>query len=80
MQLLVDQLASMSRVQDPTTQEVLEIKFRDSDHSNRVVMLLRFITSCEIQQREDFFLPFILVSDIGSSNPVCVQTRPWSFD
>ncbi|MEW5302734.1 MAG: hypothetical protein WDW38_004155 [Sanguina aurantia] len=60
MGLLLTQLASMTRVRDPTTQEMLELKFREDEHSNNVVMLMRFITSAEIQRREDFFLPFIL--------------------
>lgn len=30
--------------------------------SNMMVMLLRMLMSCELQRREDFFAPFIMVS------------------
>ena len=39
--------------------------FRDDTTSNLVVMLLRLITSAEVQRRADFFLPFILVGIVG---------------
>ena len=39
--------------------------FRDDTTSNMVVMLLRLITSAEVQRRADFFLPFILVGIVG---------------
>jgi hypothetical protein len=45
-------------------QEALEGAYRD-DTSNYVIMLLRMITSAEVQRREDFFLPFILVRCSG---------------
>ncbi len=35
---------------------------RDDTVSNYIVMLLRLITSAEIQKRSDFFEPFIMVS------------------
>jgi hypothetical protein len=41
--------------------EALEGAYRDDMASNLVVMLLRLVTSAEVQRREDFFLPFILV-------------------
>ena len=31
--------------------------------SNMMVMFIRFLISCEIQRRQDFFCPFIMVSD-----------------
>lgn len=46
---------------EPLTQETLEVNFRDDVVSNMTVMLLRMITSAEIQQRKDFFAPFIMV-------------------
>ena len=52
----------------PTTEgegldlEQLMTYYRDDVCSNTVVMLLRLITSAEIQQREAHFMPFVLVS------------------
>ncbi len=43
----------------------LEETLRDPDTSNTLVMLLRFIVSAEIQLREDFFAPFVLVCLCG---------------
>lgn len=40
--------------------EALEGAYRDDNASNLVVMLLRFITSAEVQRREDHYLPFIM--------------------
>ena len=42
-------------------QEALEAAFNDDMVSNMCVLLLRLIVSAEIQRREDWFLPFILV-------------------
>lgn len=39
----------------------LEAKLRDPDTSNMLVVLLRFIVSAEVQLREEFFAPFVLV-------------------
>jgi hypothetical protein len=39
--------------------------FRDDTVSNMVVMLLRFITSAEIQARQDHFAPFVMVRAAG---------------
>ena len=39
----------------------LVASFRDDTTSNMAVMLLRLVTSAEVQRRADFFLPFILV-------------------
>uniref|UniRef100_A0A7S0VJI6 ubiquitinyl hydrolase 1 n=1 Tax=Polytomella parva TaxID=51329 RepID=A0A7S0VJI6_9CHLO len=51
---------------DALNADELQLAFRDSSTSFdlMVIMLLRLITSCEIQSKEDFFLPFIL----GMSN------------
>lgn len=59
-----------------------------SQVSNMIVMFLRLVTSCEVQRREDFFFPFILVSQsflpcqvavgaghVGSSQPANRSAR-----
>jgi hypothetical protein len=43
--------------------------------SNLVVMLLRLITSCEVQRREDFFFPFIMVRRHG--HRMGMRMRTW---
>ena len=43
------------------TPDLLLFNLRDATLSNRIVMLLRFVTSAELQRREDFFAPFIMV-------------------
>ena len=43
------------------TPDLLLFNLRDATLSNRIVMFLRFVTSAELQRREDFFAPFIMV-------------------
>lgn len=50
-----------SQVPGGLGQADLVSNFRDDTTSNMVVMLLRLITSAEIQSRHEFFLPFIMV-------------------
>ncbi|KAK9824088.1 hypothetical protein WJX72_007637 [[Myrmecia] bisecta] len=59
MEVIFDQLNSLD-TDDPLTVASLEGNMRDGMLSNMVVMLLRMLTSCEIQRREDFFAPFIM--------------------
>jgi ubiquitin thioesterase protein OTUB1 len=54
-------LKSINHPRDPLTVAVLEHKMRDENVSNYVVMFLRLLTSCEIQRRQDFFEPFVMV-------------------
>ena len=61
MEVVIDQLNSLGQ-QDAMTVVALENNMREAMISNMIVMLLRMLTSCEIQRREDFFAPFILVS------------------
>lgn len=62
MEVVIDQLNALG-TQDPLTVQSLEGNMRDGMISNMVVMFLRMLTSCEIQRREDFFAPFIMVGD-----------------
>jgi hypothetical protein len=62
--------------------EVLESNFRDDTVSNMVVMLLRMMTSAEIQRRLEFFAPFVLVrgsapgrAPVVSCAAACAHTR-----
>ena len=41
---------------------------RDSMLSPMIVMLLRLLTSAEIQRRTDFFAPFVMVRPFTCSN------------
>ena len=59
---------SIGRLADPLTVELLEINFRDDMASNMIVMLVRFITSAEVQLRQEFFLPFIMVRALWSTS------------
>ncbi len=61
MEVIIDQLNALG-TQDPLTVQSLEGNMRDGMISNMVIMFLRMLTSCEIQRRQDFFAPFILVS------------------
>ncbi|GFR40095.1 hypothetical protein Agub_g643 [Astrephomene gubernaculifera] len=60
MELLLDQLTEITKPHTNYTHQQLLVNMRDDMVSNLVVMLLRLITSCEVQRREDFFFPFIL--------------------
>lgn len=60
MEVIIDQLNALG-TQDPLTVQSLEGNMRDGMISNMVVMFLRMLTSCEVQRREDFFAPFIMV-------------------
>jgi ubiquitin thioesterase protein OTUB1 len=61
MEMLIDQLNSLGTDEALTVQQ-LEVNMRESCLSNMIVMFLRLLTSCELQIRESFFWPFILVS------------------
>lgn len=61
MEVIIDQLNALG-TQDPLTVQSLEGNMRDGMISNMVIMFLRMLTSCEIQRRQDFFAPFIMVS------------------
>eukprot|EP00898_Chlorokybus_atmophyticus_P005114 jgi/Chlat1/5603/Chrsp369S05375 len=58
---LADLLASVSPRHAPQqiTLDALVHRFRNPEVSNAAVMFLRFLTSCEIHSRTDFFEPFI---------------------
>ncbi|GLC34475.1 hypothetical protein PLESTB_001257100 [Pleodorina starrii] len=60
MDLLLEQVKELTKPNTNFTHERLLVNMRDDTVSNLVVMLLRLITSCEVQRREDFFFPFIL--------------------
>lgn len=60
MEVIVDQLNALG-TQDPLTIVSLESNMRDGMLSNMVIMYMRMLTSCEVQQRQDFFAPFIMV-------------------
>lgn len=61
MEVIIDQLNALG-TPDPLTVQSLEGNMRDGMISNMVIMFLRMLTSCEIQRRQDFFAPFIMVS------------------
>ncbi len=58
-------MQAIGRVSEPLTLETLELNFRDDVLSNMVVMLLRMVTSAEIQRRQEHFAPFIMVGGDG---------------
>ena len=60
MEVVIDQLNSLGTA-EALTVATLEENMRSGDISNMVVMFLRILTSAEIQRRQDFFAPFILV-------------------
>ncbi|GIL71938.1 hypothetical protein Vretimale_614 [Volvox reticuliferus] len=60
MDILLDQVKEVTKPYTNYAHERLLINMRDDTVSNLVVMLLRLITSCEVQRREDFFFPFIM--------------------
>ena len=64
MEVIVDQLNALG-TQDPLTVMSLESNMRDGMLSNMVIMYMRMLTSCEVQRRQDFFAPFILVRAWG---------------
>lgn len=43
------------------TPDLLLFNLRDAMLSNMIVMFLRMVTSAELQRRQDFFAPFIMV-------------------
>jgi hypothetical protein len=61
MDLLLDQVSAIGRDKDPMTLDLLITNLRDDMVSNMIVMFLRLVTSAAIQQREEFFMPFIMV-------------------
>lgn len=61
IELFIDILDRMGAPVGPMELPQLEEKIRSPDVSNTLVMLLRFIVSAEVQLREDFFAPFVLV-------------------
>ncbi|EFJ52492.1 hypothetical protein VOLCADRAFT_86645 [Volvox carteri f. nagariensis] len=60
MDVLLDQVKEITKPYTNYMHERLLVNMRDDTVSNLVVMLLRLITSCEVQRREDFFFPFIM--------------------
>lgn len=52
--------------EEPLAVSQLEEKMRDAEISNSLVQLLRFITSCEIQRRQDHFINFLSVKPISA--------------
>ncbi|GLI64035.1 hypothetical protein VaNZ11_007192 [Volvox africanus] len=60
MDILLDQVKEVTKPYTNYAHERLLVNMRDDTVSNLVVMLLRLITSCEVQRREDFFFPFIM--------------------
>lgn len=58
------------------SQEALESNFRDDTISNMVVMFLRLVVSCEVQRREDFFAPFIMVGRAGAVHGITSHLIP----
>jgi ubiquitin thioesterase protein OTUB1 len=60
MEVVIDQLNSLG-TQEPLVVPQLEANMRDPMLSPMIVMLLRMLTSAEIQRRSDFFGPFIMV-------------------
>lgn len=60
LEMLTDLTASIGAAASPLTSATLEFNFRDDNLSNMIVMLLRFVTSAEVQARRDFFEPFIM--------------------
>ena len=73
MEVIVDQLNALG-TQDPLTVKSLESNMRDGMLSNMVIMYMRMLTSCEVQRRQDFFAPFIMVSLIAMK--YCRYTAP----
>ena len=59
--IFVDLLQRLGAPVGPMELPQLEAKLRDPDTSNMLVVLLRFIVSAEVQLREEFFAPFVLV-------------------
>ncbi len=55
------QVAAIGRAADPMSLDLLVANLRDDMVSNMIVMFLRLVTSAELQRREDFFAPFIMV-------------------
>lgn len=61
MELLLEQVSAIGREKDPMTMDLLLTNLRDDMVSNMIVMFLRLVTSAAVQQREEFFTPFIMV-------------------
>jgi hypothetical protein len=55
------QVEAIGRENDPMTTDLLLVNLRDDCVSNMIVMFLRMITSAELQRRQEFFAPFIMV-------------------
>lgn len=57
-------LAILNKIgaEEPLTVPDLEQKIRNGDISHPIVMLLRLITSCELQCRRDYFMHFLEVN------------------
>ena len=54
------------------TLDLLTVILRDDMCSNTMVMFLRLVTSAELQRRQEFFAPFIMVGENG-----CVLNMGW---
>ncbi|BDA42024.1 Ubiquitin thioesterase OTUB1 [Coccomyxa sp. Obi] len=59
MEIVIDQLNSLGTA-EPLSVPQLENNMRDAMLSPMIIMLLRMLTSAEIQRRSDFFAPFIM--------------------
>ena len=60
------------------TADLLLVNLRDDCVSNMIVMFLRLVTSAELQRRQEFFAPFIMVSEQSVSRPY-VNSPPGGF-
>jgi hypothetical protein len=60
MEIVIDQLNSLGTAESLSVAQ-LEHNFCEPMLSPMIIMLLRMLTSAEIQRRSDFFAPFIMV-------------------
>ena len=78
------QVSAIGRPRDPMTLDLLTINLRDDMCSNTMVMFLRLVTSAELQRRQEFFAPFIMVGAEGLVRNglalpcfPCLGSYPW---
>ena len=62
--MLLQLVRSIRNMDQWITLDHLLVNMRDQVFSNSVVFFLRLVTSHEIKSREEFFAPFIMVSDV----------------
>lgn len=72
MEIVIDQLNSLGTA-EPLSVPQLEDNFCDAMLSPMIIMLLRMLTSAEIQRRSDFFAPFIMVRCVLLQHAACLQ-------